>query len=570
MSTTGIAPPDSVRVLLMASGINSLTQRVWVDLADSGYRVSVLAVADQAQMQAAFDQARPDVVVAPYLKRAIPASVWSARPCLIVHPGIRGDRGPSSLDWAIRDDEDRWGVTVLQANAEFDAGDIWAHQDFPMRSVTKSAVYRHEIADAASAAVQQALRRYREGSFTPTPLDYECPDVRGRARPAMKQTDRALDWSAPTAELMPNLRAADSSPGVADIIDGDRFHLFGAHLDDYLHGPPGTILGRRHGAICRATGDGAIWIERVKPVEPASLKLPAARVLGARHRSLPELSLPPDHISPGRTWRDISYQERGHVGYLHFDFYNGAMSTNQCRRLQLAYRQARERPTKAIVLMGGQDLWSNGIDLTAIEAAPDPARESWRNINAIDDLVRDIITTDSHLTCAAVAGNAGAGGVILALAADTVYARRGIVLNPHYQTMHLYGSEYWTYLLPRRVGDRQARTLTEACQPISAHTAQSIGLIDEVMPGPLCLFHHTVQARLEALTTDGDYQRRLGQKRQQRHQHETVKPLQAYREEELARMRHDFAQPAYHQARRNFLYGSAAAEAPGKVSYVSP
>ena len=69
-----------------------------------------------------------------------------------------------------------------------------------MRPVTKSAVYRHEVADAASAAVQTSLQRYREGNFTPTPLDYGCPDVHGRARPAMKQADRALDWSAPTAE----------------------------------------------------------------------------------------------------------------------------------------------------------------------------------------------------------------------------------------------------------------------------------------------------------------------------------------------------------------------------------
>jgi putative two-component system protein, hydrogenase maturation factor HypX/HoxX len=559
MSTNGNRPPGRVRVLLLASGVNSLTQRVWVDLVDDGYQVRVSALADQPDMQAAFDQAQPDVVIAPFLKRAIPESVWLARPCLIVHPGIRGDRGPSSLDWAIRDGEDRWGVTVLQANAEFDAGDIWAHADFPMRSATKSALYRHEVADAASAAVQQALRRYREGNFTPTPLDYGCPDVQGRARPAMKQSDRALDWSAPTAELMPNLRAGDSSPGVADIIDGHPFHLYGAHEDDYLHGPPGTILGQRHGAICRATGDGAIWMERAKPALPVSLKLPAARALGARRRGLPELSLPPDHVSPGRTWRDISYHERDHVGYLHFDFYNGAMGTSQCRRLQLAYRLACRRPTKAIVLMGGPDLWSNGIDLTAVEAAPDPARESWRNINAIDDLVRDIITTDSHLTCAAVAGNAGAGGVILALAADVVYARHGVVLNPHYQTMHLYGSEYWTYLLPRRVGDGQARTLTQASEPISTHAAQSIGLIDEVLPGPICVFHHTVQARLQALTAGGDYQRRLDRKREQRHQHEAAKPLQAYREEELARMRHDFAQPAYHQARRRFLYGSAPA-----------
>ena len=43
-----------------------------------------------------------------------------------------------------------------------------------------------------------------------------------------------------------------------------------------------------------------------------------------------------------------------------------------------------------------------------------------------------------------VGGNAGAGGVMLALGADEVLTREGVVLNPHYRTMGLYGSEYWT------------------------------------------------------------------------------------------------------------------------------
>ena len=59
----------------------------------------------------------PDLIVAPMLTTAIPADIWSTRPCFIVHPGPRGDRGPSSLDWAIMGGARHWGVTVLQANA---------------------------------------------------------------------------------------------------------------------------------------------------------------------------------------------------------------------------------------------------------------------------------------------------------------------------------------------------------------------------------------------------------------------------------------------------------------------
>jgi len=67
--------------------------------------------------------------------------------------------------------------------------------------------------------------------------------------------------------------------------------------------------------------------------------------------------LQPDEVVEGPTYREIRYEEHNRVGYLHFDFYNGAMSTEQCLRLGEAYRTARLRPTLAIVLMGGADLW---------------------------------------------------------------------------------------------------------------------------------------------------------------------------------------------------------------------
>ena len=59
-----------------------------------------------------------------------------------------------------------------------------------------------------------------------------------------------------------------------------------------------------------------------------------------------------------------------------------------------------------------------------------------------------------------VAGNAGAGGVMLALGAHRVVLRDRVVLNPHYRTKVLFGPEYRTYVLPRRVGEDTAWSLT--------------------------------------------------------------------------------------------------------------
>src|SRR5262249_38030273 len=143
----------------------------------------------------------------------------------------------------------------------------------------------------------------------------------------------------------------------------------------------------------------------------AGIKLPAAHVLRRALRGVPHVEAATDGPRHEQTYRDIRYWERGRVGYLEFDFYNGAMSTNQCRRLLRAFRQAQARPTDVICLLSGADFWSNGIHLNVIEAAPDPALESWRNINAIDDLVLQILTA-RQLTIAGLRGNAGAGGVM--------------------------------------------------------------------------------------------------------------------------------------------------------------
>jgi putative two-component system hydrogenase maturation factor HypX/HoxX len=257
-----------------------------------------------------------------------------------------------------------------------------------------------------------------------------------------------------------------------------------------------------------------------------------------------------------RTFREIVYTEETHIGYLSFDFYNGAMSTAQCYRLRDAFLYARSRPTRVIVLLGGRDFWSNGIDLNAIEASADPAEESWRNINAIDDLIVEILGATCHLIIAGLRGNAGAGGAMLALAADRVYATSGVVLNPHYRSMGLYGSEYWTYTLPRRVGQKRALELTELCQPIGAQAARQIGLLDDAFGDDAKSFEAELRERAARLAQDPEFRGILRKKHETRVDDEYRKPLASYRGEELDRMTVNFFGPnrAYHEARRRFVF----------------
>ena len=520
------------------------------ELTERGHTLTVEYDVNDAITREAVALFEPDIVLAPFLKRAIPADVWQKRRCLIVHPGPIGDRGPSALDWAVLEGAPKWGVTVIEAVAEFDAGPVWASAHFPMRAGTKSSLYRREVTEAAVTAVLTALDRIEAGTFVPSRPAPCATTIRGRTRPPCRQADRAINWEIDATEtVLRKIRSADGTPGVRDSLFGQPVRLFDAHPDltGQLSGPPGAPVARSGGAIARATRDGAVWIGHVRTEQPLALKLPAAQVFAGEIAGLPERGGP----------CPIRYEERGTVGLLHFDFYNGAMSTAQCEALRRAYADARARPTRALVLLGGADYWSNGLHLGVIESADSPADESWRNINAIDDFARDVICTTDRLVIAVMRGNAGAGGVFLALAADEVWSCESVVLNPHYKDMgNLYGSEYWTYLLPRRVAADDVARVMSARLPMGAAAALRIDLIDRILSEAARDDIVRIAALAQTLASDSGFAARIAAKQVRRAADEIARPLDAYRTDELARMRLNFYgfDPSYHVARYNFIH----------------
>lgn len=559
-----------MKILFLTHAFNGLAQRLFVELADQGHEVAIeFDVNDEVTAQAVA-LAKPDIVVAPFLKRAIPESVWRAVPCLVVHPGPPGDRGPSALDWAILEGETEWGVTVLQANGELDAGPVWAHRTFPMRLAPKSSLYRREVTEAAVQAVSEAVASLARGGH-PVAAHELGAAAKGRARPLVRQADRAIDWARDdTQAVLRKIHSADGFPGVRDEILGRPVRLFGAHAEGTLRGPaPGEVFATRHGGILRATRDGAVWISHLQAIAPEggepTIKLPATEVLGDALAGVAEIAYHVDAPEHGVTWRELRYEEQGDVGIVHFAFHNGAMSTSQCRRLLATLQLAKSRPTRILLLAGGEDFWCNGVHLNAIEASEHPAEASWENINAIDDVAREIITLTDRLTVSAMAGNAGAGGVFLALAADRVWLNRGVVLNPHYKAMgNLYGSEYWTYLLPRRVGREKAHEITERRLPMGSHEAVSIGLAEARFGHDPHAFLQAAIRRAQAMAGDPHYADLVFDKRRRRAADEAAKPLEAYREEELEHMRLNFFgfDPSYHVARYHFVHRLPKARTP--------
>lgn len=553
-----------MKILIVATAFSGLCQRVQRELLLQGHSIEEHYNLEPTILREQIQLFKPDLILCPFLTQRIPDDIWQQNICLVLHPGIEGDRGPSSMDWAISQELPYWGATLLQAEAEMDMGDIWATHEFPLRQASKTSIYKREITSAAIAMIKYAVAAIARGAKVSRPLDYANPTVKGQLQPLMKQHQRQINWSQDsTSAIMQKLYAGDTNPGVKDIINGHTVYLYGPRQEHTLKGKPGEIIAMQDGAICCATKDGAIWIRMMKCMDHpnlAPIKLPASKVMN----TILTATQLPSAANYSDIADDISVRREGNIAYLHFNFYNGAASTEQCKALRRRLIELKKTDVKCIVFMGGEDFWSNGIHLNCIEAAPEPALESWHNINAIDDLVYEIINCPNQLTIAALRNNAGAGGAIMALACDNVLVRDGVVLNPHYQKMGLYGSEYWTYLLPKRCGQEEAQNITLSCEPMLASEALEKGLADQLLPENWAHYHQALEAQCQQLVADTNWDSFKSDKLKRRAADEAIKPLQSYRNEELEHMKTCFDNPnaPYHQLRRNFVYKIPCQRAP--------
>lgn len=569
------ANDTQMKILLISTAFNGLTQRFYTELIDANYNVSVeLHHGDNEKLLTGVNIFKPDLILCPFLTRHLSADIYKSYPCIIVHPGIKGDRSASSLDWAIQNNLSEWGVTLLQADEEMDAGDIWSSNTFPMRLATKSSIYNREVTETSVKCLWEVLAHFESLDFTPEPLDYKKPDVKGRFQPFMKQYDRCINWQAETSdEIIRHIHAADGSPGVLDEIYGQAVFLYNAYKEPYLTGKAGDIIATANQAICRATIDGAIWIGHLKRkvmTGAKTIKLPSTTILA---NLLPtEINnIEIDYRKAGKQLpcQELWYSLEDRVAYLHFEFHNGAMNTQQCELLLGMYQHIATLPVKAIVLLGGADFWSNGIHLNTIEAAERSGDESWLNINAINDIIQQLITTTDKLTISAMAGNSGAGGVMLALGADYILVRKGVIMNPYYKSMgDLFGSEYWTYCLPKRVGRKKAIEVTEQCLPISTVYAEKIGLVDKVLDNNHAIFYAQVKRFAQLLISDDvSLQAVLHKKSEKLHRDESKKSLDLYRKEELKNMYVNFyGNDKYHKARYCFVFKIPCGETPSNIA----
>jgi len=540
-----------MKITLLLTSFNGLSQAVYTHLKENSFAVDVVYI-NSTTMVDEIKNFKPDIILCPFLKHYIPPAIYENYPVFVFHPGIRGDRGAYSLEYAL--DKKKWGGVVLKVDKNYDGGDIFASFEFEMRETYKASLYRGEVKKGFLSVLDKFFYNFKENKKIPQILN-----------PLLKKPNLKIDWQKDTTkEIIKKINMLDSYPGIEDEIMGIKCHLFGAWHEEKLKADkPKEIIAKRDGAICLSTIDGAIWITHLKT--PQGFKLPATYVLKERLKGIKEVRLPLLFDMSYKTFYEISHTMDGDIAYLCFNFHNGAFMAEQCIRLKYAFEYLRES-AKAIVLVGGRDFFSNGIHLNILEDSKKNGEDGWSNINAMNDLVKSIIFADDVITLASLHQNSGAGGVFLALACDYVVGAKSATINPHYKTLGLSGSEYHTYTLPKRVGKEMAKKLLEECLPVSTTYAKEIGMIDKVFDDEG--YFENLRLYAQNLIKDEDiYEDFLYDK--QDFLEENQQMIEKAKEDEIKIMHPEFwdKNSLFHKLRYDFVYKICPTQTPKRLKY---
>jgi UDP-4-amino-4-deoxy-L-arabinose formyltransferase/UDP-glucuronic acid dehydrogenase (UDP-4-keto-hexauronic acid decarboxylating) len=194
------------------------------------------------------------VIIPPEILALFPGRALNA------HPGLLPEyAGLHVHQWAIRNGESEFGVTVHVMVPAIDAGPVVAVRRFAVQpNDTGLSLFRRCQAASAELLTEVATRIARGEALTLQPQDLARRHVY-RHRDAL---DGAIDWRMPARAIIDFVRAGNYEPFVSPTYvasmpsaSGTIVEVLRARIDESADAPPGTLLGLSDDGPRIACGD---------------------------------------------------------------------------------------------------------------------------------------------------------------------------------------------------------------------------------------------------------------------------------------------------------------------------
>src|SRR5215469_3393340 len=183
---------------------------------------------------------------------------------------------------------------------------------------------------------------------------------------------------------------------------------------------------------------------------------------------------------------DLLFEVRNHVAYVTLNRPEAANALNAevAQGLEEISLRCDEDPAvRAVLLTGAGKMFCGGGDLKAFAAQPSAELPAY--LKKVTLYLHKAIHRFARMKAPliiAVNGNAGGGGMSLAMAGDIVLAGESSRFTMAYTRVGLTPDGSSTYFLPRLIGLRRTMELALTNRTLTAREAEAIGLITRAVP----------------------------------------------------------------------------------------
>ncbi len=216
---------------------------------------------------------QPDLIVVVAYGRLLPKNILDLPPfgCINLHASLLPKyRGAAPIQWAIINNEQEVGVTIMQMDEGMDTGDMLCRSRITVNPDETSASLFDRLAALGSETLKKAILGLKAGSMIAQPQDHD----RASYAPRLEKKDGLIDWGKSAQILEPLIRGLDPWPAAFSFLGGKRLRLFSPEivfLD--TEAEPGTILRADKAGFIIACGENALQIHTVQP--EGKKKMPA-------------------------------------------------------------------------------------------------------------------------------------------------------------------------------------------------------------------------------------------------------------------------------------------------------
>lgn len=207
------------------------------------------------------EELRPDLVVVMAYGQILPRGVIAApsRACVNLHASLLPrHRGASPVQAAIREGDERTGITLMHVAPKLDSGDMILKESLPVLPHDTGGSLHDRLADLGPLVMARGLSLFERGDPPSEPQDESLVTYSGK----LVREDGLVDWTEDAPSIERLVRAYDPWPGTYSTLElGGKSRKLKIYppvtpLPDAV-APPGAIAAR-DGALVVACGEGSV------------------------------------------------------------------------------------------------------------------------------------------------------------------------------------------------------------------------------------------------------------------------------------------------------------------------